>query len=257
MEVYDSLTEVMGNTPLHRLKSVTKGMAQDGQRARQDRVPEPGRLGQGPHRAADDRDRGTGGQAPQGRRDRRADLGQHGRRPGDRRAGARLPVRVHLPGQGGRRQDRGAARVRRRGGRVPDERAARPPGLLLQRRPPPRAGDAERLAARPVREPGQPGRALPLDRPGDLAADRRGGSPTSWRASAPAARSRAPAATSRRRRAGGCKVIGADPEGSVYSGGTGRPYLVEGVGEDIWPATFDRNDRRRGDRDQRRRLVRA
>jgi len=36
------------------------------------------------------------------------------------------------------------------------------------------------------------------------------------------------------------KVIGADPEGSVYSGGTGRPYLVEGVGEDIWPVTFDR-----------------
>src|SRR5579875_2528959 len=29
-------------------------------------------------------------------------------------------------------------------------------------------------------------------------------------------------------------VIGADPEGSVYSGGTGRPYLVEGVGEDFW-----------------------
>ncbi len=41
--------------------------------------------------------------------------------------------------------------------------------------------------------------------------------------------------------AGKVKVIGADPEGSVYSGGTGRPYLVEGVGEDIWPETFDRN----------------
>jgi cystathionine beta-synthase len=38
----------------------------------------------------------------------------------------------------------------------------------------------------------------------------------------------------------GVKIIGADPEGSVYSGGTGRPYLVEGVGEDIWPLTFDR-----------------
>jgi cystathionine beta-synthase len=38
---------------------------------------------------------------------------------------------------------------------------------------------------------------------------------------------------------GAVKVVGADPEGSVYSGGTGRPYLVEGVGEDIWPATFD------------------
>uniref|UniRef100_A8M305 Cystathionine beta-synthase n=1 Tax=Salinispora arenicola (strain CNS-205) TaxID=391037 RepID=A8M305_SALAI len=39
---------------------------------------------------------------------------------------------------------------------------------------------------------------------------------------------------------GQVKVIGADPEGSVYSGGTGRPYLVEGVGEDFWPETYDR-----------------
>jgi cystathionine beta-synthase len=38
---------------------------------------------------------------------------------------------------------------------------------------------------------------------------------------------------------GTVKIIGADPEGSVYSGGTGRPYLVEGVGEDFWPTTFD------------------
>src|SRR6188768_379250 len=39
---------------------------------------------------------------------------------------------------------------------------------------------------------------------------------------------------------GSVKVIGADPEGSVYSGGTGRPYLVEGVGEDFWPSAYDR-----------------
>src|SRR6201996_3108678 len=38
---------------------------------------------------------------------------------------------------------------------------------------------------------------------------------------------------------GRVKIIGADPEGSVYSGGSGRPYLVEGVGEDIWPVTYD------------------
>ena len=38
---------------------------------------------------------------------------------------------------------------------------------------------------------------------------------------------------------GRVRVIGADPEGSVYSGGTGRPYLVEGVGEDFWPQTYD------------------
>jgi cystathionine beta-synthase len=37
----------------------------------------------------------------------------------------------------------------------------------------------------------------------------------------------------------GVVVIGADPEGSVYSGGTGRPYLVEGVGEDFWPTAYD------------------
>ncbi len=37
------------------------------------------------------------------------------------------------------------------------------------------------------------------------------------------------------------QVVGADPSGSVYSGGSGRPYLVEGVGEDFWPETYDRN----------------
>jgi cystathionine beta-synthase len=38
-------------------------------------------------------------------------------------------------------------------------------------------------------------------------------------------------------------VVGADPEGSIYSGGEEnvRPYLVEGVGEDFWPETLDRS----------------
>jgi cystathionine beta-synthase len=38
-------------------------------------------------------------------------------------------------------------------------------------------------------------------------------------------------------------VVGADPIGSIYSGGEDavKPYLVEGVGEDFWPATFDRS----------------
>ncbi len=40
---------------------------------------------------------------------------------------------------------------------------------------------------------------------------------------------------------GRVQVVGADPEGSVYSGGSGRPYLVEGVGEDFWPATYDKD----------------
>ncbi|MGZ8317395.1 MAG: pyridoxal-phosphate dependent enzyme, partial [Telluria sp.] len=37
------------------------------------------------------------------------------------------------------------------------------------------------------------------------------------------------------------RIIGADPAGSVYSGGTGRPYFVEGVGEDMWPANYDKS----------------
>lgn len=40
---------------------------------------------------------------------------------------------------------------------------------------------------------------------------------------------------------GRVRIVGADPEGSVYSGGTGRPYLVEGVGEDFWPTAYDRD----------------
>jgi cystathionine beta-synthase len=34
-------------------------------------------------------------------------------------------------------------------------------------------------------------------------------------------------------------VVGADPEGSIYSSEEVRPYLVEGIGEDFWPETFD------------------
>jgi cystathionine beta-synthase len=35
------------------------------------------------------------------------------------------------------------------------------------------------------------------------------------------------------------QVVVADPVGSVYSGGAGRPYLVEGAGEDFWPGNYD------------------
>jgi cystathionine beta-synthase len=36
------------------------------------------------------------------------------------------------------------------------------------------------------------------------------------------------------------QVIGADPEGSLYSGGPVHPYRVEGIGEDFWPESLDR-----------------
>ncbi|TLP98456.1 pyridoxal-phosphate dependent enzyme [Nesterenkonia salmonea] len=41
------------------------------------------------------------------------------------------------------------------------------------------------------------------------------------------------------RASGPVRVVVADPDGSVYSGGEGRPYFVEGVGEDIWVPNYD------------------
>lgn len=38
---------------------------------------------------------------------------------------------------------------------------------------------------------------------------------------------------------GPVRVVVADPDGSIYSGGEGRPYFVEGVGEDVWVANYD------------------
>jgi cystathionine beta-synthase len=35
------------------------------------------------------------------------------------------------------------------------------------------------------------------------------------------------------------QVVGADPAGSVFSGGPVAPYLTEGIGEDFWPETYD------------------
>jgi cystathionine beta-synthase len=35
------------------------------------------------------------------------------------------------------------------------------------------------------------------------------------------------------------EVIGADPVGSIFSNDEVHPYLVEGVGEDFWPKTYD------------------
>ena len=46
------------------------------------------------------------------------------------------------------------------------------------------------------------------------------------------------------RRTPAITVVGADPEGSVLSGDTARPYLTEGVGEDFFPGTYDPSGRR-------------
>jgi cystathionine beta-synthase len=42
-----------------------------------------------------------------------------------------------------------------------------------------------------------------------------------------------------RERKPGLLVVGADPEGSIFSSPAVHPYLVEGIGEDFWPSTYD------------------
>ncbi len=56
---------------------------------------------------------------------------------------------------------------------------------------------------------------------------------------------------------GAVQIIGADPEGSVYSGGTGGPTWSRGSARTSGRTTFDRTDLRRDHPDQRRPLVRG
>ena len=112
------------------------------------------------------------------------------------------------------------------------------PGQLLQRlRPagPARSTARGSLTSTPTR---RAAKSLRDHRPGDLARHRRQGHPLRGGVGTGGTIT----GTGRylgEISGGKVKVVGVDPEG-VYSGGTGRPYLVvEGVGEDFWPAAYD------------------
>ena len=113
-------------------------------------------------------------------------------------------------------------------------------------------GDPRRLEARPVLQPEQPGQPLRVHRPGDLGGHRRPGHPLRRRRRHRRHHLRHRPLPQGGQSGGRVRVIGADPEGSVYSGGTGRPYLVEGVGEDFWPTRLRPDGRRRDHRGLRR-----
>ena len=108
--------------------------------------------------------------------------------------------------------------------------------LLLGLRPA-RRGDPGRLQARPVLEHGEPGGALRDDRAGALGAD----------AAARSTRSSISVGTGGsisghrayfKERKPEVRIVGADPEGSVFTADDAHPvhpYLVEGIGKDTWP----------------------
>ena len=108
----------------------------------------------------------------------------------------------------------------------PDQRRPRVAGELLLGGGPARPRHPGRLQARPVLEHGEPGRPRAHDRPRDLGADRGPDHPLRGQRRdrrddlrrGPCPQGPEP----------GDRVVGADPEGSVLSGDTARPYLTEG-----------------------------
>ena len=170
MQYYDNVVELIGNTPLVRLRNVTEGI-QATVLAKVEYLNPGGSVKDRiALRMVEDAE--AAGHPQAGRHHRRADQRQHRRRAGPGGPAQGLPVRLRLPGQGQPGQAGRAAGVRRRGGGLPDRRRAGGPALLLQRLRPAGPGDPRRLEAQPVQQPGQPALALRDDRPGAVEADR-------------------------------------------------------------------------------------
>ncbi len=174
MQFYDNVVELIGNTPLVRLSSVTAHLGPDAPLvlAKVEYLNPGGsvkdRIATRMIEAAE-----ASGALRARRHDRGADERQHRGRPGPRGAATRLPLRVRLPRQGERRQAERAARVRRRGRGLPHRGRPRGPAVLLLGLRPARARDRRRVEAGPVLEPEQPALALRDHRSRALGADRR------------------------------------------------------------------------------------
>ena len=175
MQYAETILDLVGRTPLVRLTPGDprprpgRAPAAD---PRQARDAQPGRLGQGPDRAADDRGRRARGAAQAGRDDHRADVGQHRPRPRDRRRAQGLSLHLRHGRQAVDREAGAPPGVRRGGRPVPDERRPGVAGVVLLGRGAARPRHPRRLQARPVLEHGEPDRPRADDGPRDLGADR-------------------------------------------------------------------------------------
>ena len=167
------------------------------------------------------------------RHDRRADVGQHRRRPRDRRRAARLPLHLRDVRQD---EHEKVALLRAYGAEV----------VVCPTAVPPEHPDSYySVADRLTRETPNAFRPDQYSNPHNPEEHERSTGPEIWRQTAGrithfvagvgTGGTITGVARYLKRMNPDVQIIGADPEGSVYSGGTGRPYLVEGVGEDFWP----------------------
>ena len=237
MQYAESILDLVGHTPLVRLSrrhprprpgrppAAHPGQARDAQ---------PGRLGQGPDRPADDRGGRAGRAAQAGRHDHRADVGQHRPRPGDRRRAQGLSLHLRHGRQAVDREAGAAAGLRRRGRPLPDERRPRIAGVATTR-------------SRPGSPATSPARSSPTStgtwrtrrptsgRPGPEIWEQTEGRITHFVASVGTGGTITGVAHFLRAQNPAIRVIGADPEGSVLSGDTARPYLTGGDRRGLLP----------------------
>ena len=233
MQVLDSFLDAMGDTPLVRLHSVTRGRAAHDPGEARD--AESGRQREGPDRHADDRGRRARRPAAAGRHDRRADSGNTGHGLAIAAAVRGYKCIFVMPDKMSQEK---ISLLRAYGAEVVITPTAVPPRVArVATTASPTAldrGDPGRVPAEPVLQPGEPGDPLRHDRAGDLGARPTatvdvfvagvgtGGTITGRRALPEVAE---PRRARRGRRPRGLHVLGRRP----------RPYLTEGIGEDFWP----------------------
>ena len=236
---YPAVLELVGGTPIVRLDRIGRDVAP--RAAREARVPEPGRLGQGPDRARDDRGGRARGQAAPGRHDRRADLRQHRRRARDRGGAQGLPLHLRDARQDEPGEDLDAARLRRRGRDHARPRSSRTRRRATTRSP---TGSPRRspAASSPTSTRTWRTRRRTTRRPGPEIWEQTGGELDAI------VISRRHRRHDHRRRPllQGAQARGADrrrrPRGLGLHGRRAaptHPYLVEGIGKDTWPETLD------------------
>ena len=217
---YPTVLDLVGSTPIVRL--VSFGTRDGGDAAREARVHEPRRLEQGSHRDLDDRGGRARRAAPAGRDDRRADLGQHRRRARDRRGPQGLPLHLRDARQDEPGEDLDAPRLRRRG----RDHARRRSSTTRRRattRSPTGSPRRSRAGSSPTSTRTTPTRRRTTRRRRRSSGSRPAGRSTrSSSRSARAARSPGSGATSRSA-SPAVLIVGADPEGSVFTADDDAP----------------------------------
>ena len=165
--------------------------------------------------------------------------GQHRHRPRDRRRAARLPLHLHHARQDEPREDLAAQGLRRRGDRLPVRRRARVAGELLLGLRPARRGDPGAYKPDQYRNEGNP--RSHYETTGPEIWEQTGGELDALVIAVGTGGTITGTARYLKEQKPDLTIVGADPEGSIYTSGPEKqhPYLVEGIGEDFYPETFD------------------